>query len=101
LLEQQRVSTQWSLSPPALEATDMDAALYFELVDAIAKVDRNPSSRRSRSRADRHLDAPAGASCAGTGAPCAREAIALQSQFVMSGIFSSGSLDAKPLEATR
>ena len=82
-----------------LEATDMDAALYFELVDAIAKVDRESELAAISSRLIVTAMHPLERRVLERGLRARGEAIALQSQFVMSGILVSGSPEAKPLAA--
>ena len=77
----------------------MDAALYFELVDAIAKVDRESELAAIRSRLIVTSMHPLERRVLERALRARGETIALQSQFVMSGIFPSGSLEAKPLEA--
>ena len=76
----------------------MDAALYFELVDAIAKVDRESELAAIRSRLIVTSMHPLERRVLERALRARDEAIAPQSQLVMSGIFPSGSLEAKPLE---
>ena len=82
-----------------LEATDMDAALYFELVDAIAEVDRESELAAIRSRLIVTSMHPLERRVLERALRARGEAIALQSQFVIPGIFHSGSPEAKPLAA--
>ena len=76
----------------------MDAALYFELVDAIAKVDRESELAAIRSRLIVTSMHPLERRVLERALRARDEAIAPQSQLVMSGIFPSGCLEAKPLE---
>ena len=76
----------------------MDAALYFELVDAIAKVDRESELAAIRSRLIVTSMHPLERRVLERALRARDEAIAPQSQLVRSGIVPSGSLEAKPLE---
>jgi hypothetical protein len=77
----------------------MDAALYFELVDAIAKVDQESELAAITSRVIVASMHPLERRVLERALRARAEAIALQSQFVMSEIFHSGSREGKPLEA--
>ena len=78
----------------------MDAALYFELVDTIAKVDRESELAAIRSRLIVTSMHPLERRVLERALRTRAEAIALQSQFVMSEIYCSGSSEAKPLAAS-
>ena len=77
----------------------MDAALYFELVDAIARAEVDAELPAIRSRLLVTSMHPLERRVLERALRARSEAIAIQDQFVMSEIFHSGSLDAKPLEA--
>jgi len=78
----------------------MDAALYFELVDAIAKVDRESELAAITSRVMATPVHPLERRVLERALRARGETIALQSQFVMSEIYCSGSSEAKPLAAS-
>jgi len=77
----------------------MDAALYFELVDAVARIDGQVELAAVTKRVNATVMHPLERRVLDRALRARSEALALQSQFLMPELFHSGSPDAKSLSA--